>query len=248
MLPTAAALEGQPVPQVTFKTRRDDQWCDLTTHALFQGRTVVVFALPGAYTPTCSSTHLPRYNELAPLLRSRGVDEIVCLSVNDAFVMQEWQRGQEADQITFVPDGNGDFARAMGMLDDKRALGFGLRSWRYAMLVRDGIIAKMFIEPEREGDPFEVSDAETMLRYLDPEVRIPDPIVVFAKPGCPHCARAKALLDERGLAYTELVQSSKLNSIALRPLRGAPHWPQLLRGGRRMGGPDALEAHLAALR
>ena len=128
-----------------------------------RARTWCVFSLPGAYTPTCSSTHLPRYNELAPVFKQHGVDEIVCLSVNDAFVMNEWKAGQERDNITFLPDGNGDFSEGMGMLVDKRDLGFGKRSWRYSMLVRDGMIENVFIEPDKEGDPFEVSDADTML-------------------------------------------------------------------------------------
>ena len=116
MLPTADSLAGKPVPKVSFKTRADNGWRDLTTDELFKGKTVVVFSLPGAYTPTCSSTHLPRYNELSQVLRENGVDDILCLAVNDAFVMNEWKRGQEADGVTFIPDGNGDFARATGVL------------------------------------------------------------------------------------------------------------------------------------
>jgi peroxiredoxin len=145
MLPSAESLEGQPVPRVTFKARPDDQWRDITTDELFKGKTVIVFALPGAFTPTCSSAHLPRYNELAPVFRENGVDDVVCVAVNDAFVMQSWQAGQEAGNITMIPDGNGDFTAGMGLLVDKRDLGFGKRSWRYSMLVKDGIIAKVFI-------------------------------------------------------------------------------------------------------
>jgi glutathione-dependent peroxiredoxin len=183
MLPTAESLEGKPVPQVTFKARPDNQWRDISTDELFKDKTVVVFSLPGAYTPTCSSTHLPRYNELSGVFRENGVDDILCLSVNDAFVMNEWKQGQEADGITFIPDGNGDFAHGMGMLVDKRELGFGMRSWRYSMLVRDGIIEKIFIEEEGEDDPFKVSDADTMLRHINPEARAPEPIVMFSRPG-----------------------------------------------------------------
>ncbi len=179
-----------------------------------------MFSLPGAYTPTCSSTHLPRFNELAPVFRQNGVDDIVCFSVNDAFVMNEWKQGQEADGITFVPDGNGDFARGMGMLVDKRDLGFGMRSWRYSMLVRDGVIEKMFIEEEAEGDPFAVSDADTMLRHVNPEARVPEPIVVFSRPGCPFCARAKAALAQRDLRYTEISQDQKINTSVLRAVSG----------------------------
>jgi glutaredoxin-like protein len=246
MLPTADSLEGRPVPQATFKTRLDNQWRDLTTDELFKGKTVVVFSLPGAYTPTCSSTHLPRFNELAPVFRQNGVDDIVCFSVNDAFVMNEWQQGQEADGITFVPDGNGDFARGMGMLVDKRDLGFGMRSWRYSMLVRDGVIEKMFIEEEAEGDPFAVSDADTMLRHINPEARVPEPIVMFSRPGCPFCARAKAALSDRDLRYTEISQDQKINTSVLRAVSGRMTWPQVFIGGRLIGGADELDAHLAA--
>lgn len=246
MLPTPASLEGKPVPQVTFKARPHDQWQDLTTEALFKGKTVVVFSLPGAYTPTCSSTHLPRYNELAPLFRANGVDEILCLAVNDAFVMNEWKKGQDAENVTVIPDGNGDFAKGMGLLVDKRDLGFGMRSWRYSMLVKDGIIEKMFIEPERDGDPFEVSDAETMLRYINPNVRIPEPALVFATPGCPHCARAKDLLTRHGVQYTEILQDQRVNASALRAVSGAATWPQVFIGGKLIGGADELDAYFAA--
>lgn len=246
MLPTAESLEGQPVPQVTFKARIDNDWRDLCTDALFKDKTVVVFSLPGAYTPTCSSTHLPRFNELAPVFRDNGVDDILCFSVNDAFVMNEWKQGQEADGINFVPDGNGDFARGMGMLVDKRELGFGMRSWRYSMLVRDGIIEKVFIEEEGEGDPFKVSDADTMLRYINPEARAPEPIVIFSRPGCPFCARAKAALSERQLRYTEISQDQKINTSVLRAVTGHMTWPQVFIGGRLIGGADELDAHLAA--
>ena len=244
MLPSAESLEGKSVPQVAFKTRADNGWCDLSTDELFKGKTVVVFSLPGAYTPTCSSTHLPRYHELAGVFRDNGVDDIVCFSVNDAFVMNEWQQGQDAGDITFVPDGNGDFARGMGMLVDKRDLGFGMRSWRYSMLVRDGIIEKMFIEPEREGDPFEVSDADTMLRHINPDARVPDPIVMFSKPGCPFCARAKESLAERGLRYTEISQDQKINTSVLRAVSGRMTWPQVFVGGQLVGGTDELRAWL----
>ena len=192
MLPSAKSLEGKRVPDVTFKTRTNNQWKDVTTGEVFKGKTVVVFCLPGAYTPTCSSSHLPRYNELAGVFKANGVDEIVCLSVNDAFVMNEWKQDQEAENITLLPDGNGEFAAGMGLLVDKSNLGFGKRSWRYSMLVRDGVIEKMFIEPEKEGDPFEVSDADTMLKYVNPKAVVPEPVVIFAKPGCPHCARQGA--------------------------------------------------------
>jgi len=174
-LPTAQSLEGKHVPKVTFKTRVNRQWQAVKTDDLFKNQTVIVFALPGAFTPTCSSTHLPRYNELDSVFKTNGVDRIVCLSVNDAFVMSAWQQEQEAPKITFLPDGNGEFTTGMGMLVDKSNLGFGKRSWRYSMLVKNGVIAKAFIEPAKEGDPFEVSDADTMLKYINPIAIAPPP-------------------------------------------------------------------------
>jgi len=131
---------------------------------------VVLFALPGAFTPTCSSTHLPRYEELYEEFKAQGIDQIICLSVNDAFVMFQWGKQQGAKQVFLLPDGNGEFTRKMGMLVDKSNVGFGMRSWRYAMVVNDGKIEKMFAEPDFSDncpiDPFEVSDADTVLAYL----------------------------------------------------------------------------------
>ena len=167
------------VPQVTFKTRVRDEsvegsnpyrWEDKTTQDIFGGKKVVVFSLPGAFTPTCSSNHLPRYDELYEEFKAQGVDEIVCVSVNDAFVMFQWGKNVGNKNIFLLPDGNGEFTRKMGMLVDKSNLGFGMRSWRYSMLVNDGNIEKIFVESEFGDncpvDPFEVSDADTMMAYL----------------------------------------------------------------------------------
>ncbi len=242
MLPNS---EGRRIPQVTFRTRRDGRWEDVSSERIFKGRTVIAFALPGAYTPTCSSTHLPRYNELAPVFRRLGVDDIVCLSVNDAFVMGEWQKDQNAPNITFLPDGNGEFAREMGMLVDKSDLGFGTRSWRYSMLVRDGTIEKMFIEPQKEGDPFEVSDADTMLRYIAPREKAPEPAVIFAKPGCPYCARAKALLEENGVVYEEVTLGKGITTSTVRAVSGQGTVPQVFIGGRHIGGSEELARYFA---
>jgi len=247
MLPSAAALQGKPVPKVTFKTRAGGQSRDIDTDTLFKGKTVVVFALPGAYTPTCSSAHLPRYNELAQVMRRHGIDDIVCISVNDAFVMDEWRRGQEAEHITMIPDGNGEFTAGMGMLVDKRALGLGQRSWRYSMLVRDGIVDTAFIEAydesDPEGDPFDVSDADTMLRHIAPDARAPEPVVMFSKPGCPYCARAKAILKARGIAFTDISQDNKITTSVLRAVSGGTTWPQVFEGGRLIGGAEEVAAY-----
>lgn len=233
--------EGQRVPAVTLPVRVGNEWKQLTTEDLFKGKTVVVFSLPGAFTPTCSSTHLPRYNELAPTMATLGVDTVICLSVNDTFVMNEWARDQDADNIVLLPDGNAEFTRGMGMLVDKSNLGFGQRSWRYSMLVKDGVIEKMFIEPEKEGDPFEVSDADTMLRYLDPNAKAPDQVVIFSKPGCPFCIEAKALLTARGYDPIEIPLENKLRGRVTGALAGQGTVPQIFMNGQHIGGLEALQ-------
>ena len=238
--------EGSRVPDVTFRTRSDGEWRDVTTDDLFKGKTVVVFGLPGAFTPTCSSTHVPRYNELAPVFFENGVHDIVCLSVNDAFVMNQWKRDQHASNITFLPDGNGEFTERLGMLVDKNELGFGKRSWRYSMLVRDGVIEKMFIEPEKPGDPFEVSDADTMLRYINPEAPHPSFVTLFSKAGCPFCAKAKKLLEERGYEYEEVVVGNRgITSRTVRAVSGAGSVPQVFIDSRLIGGFDDLQDYLS---
>lgn len=169
----------QQVPQIVFKTRVRDEsvdgpnpfrWQDVSTNDIFAGKKVVVFALPGAFTPTCSSTHLPGYEKHYQEFRDAGIDEIYCLSVNDAFTMFQWGKHQGVENVKLLPDGSGDFTRGMGMLVRKDNLGFGLRSWRYSMLVEDGEVKKIFGEAGKQDncpdDPFEVSDANTMLSYL----------------------------------------------------------------------------------
>ncbi|OUL20945.1 glutathione peroxidase [Nostoc sp. 106C] len=234
---------GQRVPNVTFRTRQNNQWVDVTTDELFADKTVVVFSLPGAFTPTCSSTHLPGYNQLANVFKENGVDNIVCISVNDAFVMNEWAKDQEASNITLIPDGNGEFTEGMGMLVDKSDLGFGKRSWRYSMLVKNGVIDNMFIEPEEPGDPFKVSDAETMLRYINPQAVKPKLISLFAKVGCPYCARAKTLLKEHSLDYEEIVLGKDVTTHSLKAVTGATTVPQVFIDGQLIGGSEALAAY-----
>lgn len=167
------------VPEVIFKTRvRNDnlegdnpfEWKDLSTHEIFSSKNVVLFSLPGAFTPTCSTSHLPRFEELYDEFKAQGVDAIICVSVNDAFVMFQWGKSQNAKNVFLLPDGNGEFTRKMGMLVDKSNLGFGMRSWRYSMYIENGEIKKAFVESDYSDncptDPFEVSDADTMLNYL----------------------------------------------------------------------------------
>ncbi|WP_287129107.1 glutathione peroxidase [Candidatus Cyanaurora vandensis] len=239
-----SSQEGQKVPNVTFRTRQDSQWVPVTTDELFANKNIIVFSLPGAFTPTCSSTHLPGYNELAKTFFENGVDEIVCLSVNDAFVMSEWAKEQEAGYVRLIPDGNGEFTAGMGMLVDKSDLGFGKRSWRYSMLVKDGTVAKMFIEPEEPGDPFKVSDAQTMLNYLNPEAAMPKLVSLFTKPGCPFCARAKAMLKDRGWDYEEIVLGKDITTRSLRAVTGAATVPQVFIDSQLIGDSEALAGYL----
>lgn len=174
-----ASAGAQTVPNVVFKTRVRDEsvegpnpfrWQDVSSNEIFSGRKVIVFALPGAFTPTCSSTHLPGYEKYYEEFKALGIDDIYCLSVNDAFTMFQWGRHQDVKKVKLLPDGSGEFTRLMGMLVRKDNLGFGDRSWRYSMLVEDGKITQLFAEDGKcdncPTDPFEVSDAETMLNYL----------------------------------------------------------------------------------
>lgn len=164
------------VPQVTFKTRvqTDEspgfEWKDVTTKDIFAGKRVVLFSLPGAFTPTCSSTHLPGYEAMHSDVKELGVDDVYCISVNDAFTMNAWFKSLGIDAVKPLPDGNAEFTRKMGFLVDKSNLGFGMRSWRYSMVVNDGVVETMFVEPgmddNHQQDPFVVSDIETMLTYL----------------------------------------------------------------------------------
>ena len=173
------AVVNQQVPDVVFKTRVRDEsvegsnpfkWQDTTTKDIFAGKRVVVFSLPGAFTPTCSTTHLPGYDAAYDEIKALGIDEVYCVSVNDAFVMFQWGKNMEVKNVKLLPDGNGEFSRKIGMLVDKANLGFGMRSWRYSMVVNDGKVEQVFVEngysDNCETDPFEVSDVNTMLTYL----------------------------------------------------------------------------------
>jgi len=238
--------EGQLVPDVSFKVRRNGDWATVTSAQLFGGKNVIVFSLPGAFTPTCSSTHLPRYNELAPVFKTHGIDSVVCVSVNDPFVMEEWGKDQEAENVMLLPDGNGAFTEAMGLLVDKSDLNFGKRSWRYSMLVRDRKIEKMFLEPQKPGDPFEVSDADTMLHYLDPQATVPEPVAILTREGRPFCFKAMKMLDEAGYAYVEVPLPHTIRSKALGAIAKAQTVPQVFIGGRLIGGSEQLAAFLAS--
>lgn len=170
---------GVKLPDVTFHTRVRDEsiggdnpyrWQDMTTADYFAGKRVILFSLPGAFTPTCSTYQLPGYEKNAEEFRKLGIEEIYCMSVNDSFVMNAWARSQNLENVKVIPDGSGIFTRLMGMLVDKDNLGFGYRSWRYAAIVNDGVVEAWFEEPGREdnhgADPYGESAPENLLEYL----------------------------------------------------------------------------------
>ena len=172
--------EGICVPATTFKTRVRDEtiggdnpfkWQDLTTKEIFLGNRVVVFSLPGAFTPTCSTFQVPGFEQNYDKIIEMGIDEVYVISVNDTFVMRKWMLDQNVCKVKFIPDGNGEFTRQIGMLVDKSNLGFGSRSWRYAMVVNNGVVEKWFEEPGREdcceSDPYGETSPENVMEYLN---------------------------------------------------------------------------------
>lgn len=169
-------MEGKRIPNTLMHVRVRDgadgifQWADLTTDEIFARRNVVVFGVPGAFTPACSESHLPRYEALHDEIVACGIDEIICVSVNDAFVMHQWAKSRGIEKIRMLPDGNGEFARSIDMMVSRSDQGMGPRSWRYSMYVEDGVIRIMFAEPDFRdnppGVPVTVSDAQVMLDYL----------------------------------------------------------------------------------
>jgi peroxiredoxin len=172
------------------------------------------------------------------------VDSILCVSVNDTFVMNEWAKDQEADNIMVVPDGNGEFSEGMGMLVNKNDLGFGKRSWRYSMLVKDGVIQKMFIEPEKPGDPFEVSDADTMLNFINPKAKKPGQVVIFTREGCQYCAQAKESLTQAGYQYVEVPLAHNIRSKVIGALTARGTVPQVFINGEHIGDAEGVERYL----
>ena len=173
-------IEGFKLPEVTFKTRVRDEsiggdnpfrWEDKTTKDYFSGKRVVLFSLPGAFTPTCSTYQLPGFEENYDKIRNRDIDEVYCMSVNDAFVMNAWAKQQQIEHVKVIPDGSGNMTRFLGMLIGKNHLGFGLRSWRFMCVVNDGVIEQWWQEPgiNNEGtddDPYEQSTPENCMEYL----------------------------------------------------------------------------------
>jgi len=238
--------EGARIPEVDVCRMSDGKVERISTSRLFGGRRVILFALPGAFTPTCSTAHVPGYVAYMRELREAGIDDIVCLSVNDPYVMEAWQRSEKAEGIHFVADAFGEFTDAMGMAVENREAFLGKRSRRYSMLVEDGRIKKMFIEPDEPGDPFEVSDAQTMLRYLRPHEQPLGPVLMLARHGCPYCRRAKAMLEEHGIRFEAVHLGEELTMQGVRAASGAATVPQVFVNGNLIGGSERLAEFLAS--
>jgi len=172
--------EGYQVPQVEFVFRESGEFVNRTTAELFDGKRVVIFSLPGAFTPTCSAYQLPGFEEKYEEFIALGIDAIYCISVNDGFVMNAWAQDQNIEKVKLIPDGNAYFTRSMGYLVNKSNLGFGDRSWRYAAVVDNGVIEKIFVEDglrdNADTDPYEVSTPENVLEYVKASVRETAPV------------------------------------------------------------------------
>ena len=162
--------EGYQIPHVEFVFRESGEFVNRTSAELFHGKRVVIFSLPGAFTPTCSSYQLPGFEEKYDEFKALGIGEIYCISVNDGFVMNAWAQDQNIENVKLIPDGNAHFTRSMGMLVNKTNLGFGERSWRYAAVVNNGIIEKLFVEEGKrdnaDTDPYEATNPESVLDYV----------------------------------------------------------------------------------
>lgn len=176
-------LIGKKVPDVTFRTRVRDEsvgganpfrWQDMTSDDYFKGKRVILFSLPGAFTPTCSTYQLPDFEKMYPDFKAEGIDEIYCISVNDAFVMNAWGKSQKLDNVKLIPDGSGEFTRKMGMLVHKDNLGFGMRSWRYAAIINDGQVEQWFEEEgysdNCDSDPYGVSSPQNIMEKLKAKI------------------------------------------------------------------------------
>eukprot|EP01006_Ploeotia_vitrea_P045801 TRINITY_DN66970_c9_g6_i1.p2 TRINITY_DN66970_c9_g6~~TRINITY_DN66970_c9_g6_i1.p2 ORF type:complete len:268 (+),score=23.97 TRINITY_DN66970_c9_g6_i1:36-806(+) len=240
-----SSMEGLQVPDCTFHLYDDGKWSKLTTDMLFVGKTVVVFAVAGAFCSTCTNAMVPRYNELTPYFKANGVDDVICVAVNDPFVVEEWKKMLKADKLIFLPDGNGEWTQGMGMLVEKQ--GFGLRSWRYSMLVKNGVVRKQFIEPDELGDPFKISSADYMFEYINPDAPAPLDVTIFTKEGDTLCNKAKQALKAAKLEFEEVViaPGTNVTTRTILALCGTTAVPQVFINGKHIGGSESLNSYLA---
>ena len=158
--------QGDKIPYVNFKVRSLGEFIDTNTDTYFKDKKVILFGLPGAFTPTCSNQQLPGFDKLADVFKEHGIDDIYCISVNDSFVMNAWAANKKIQNVKFIPDGNGEFTKQVDMLVDMSIVGFGMRSLRYAAIINNGIVEVLFEEPKDGADPYGVSSPENVLKYL----------------------------------------------------------------------------------
>ncbi len=239
-----ALIVGSSVPSVDLTELRDGSVHHFTSADLFNARRVIVFALPGAFTPTCSSEHVPGYVERLKDFRGAGIDDVVCLSVNDPYVMGAWLQAEKAEGIRFIADTFGQFTDGMGMSIDHGKASLGVRSRRYSMIVDNGRIEAMFVEADEAGDPFKVSDADTMWKYLRPDYERAGSAFMLARHGCSHCARAKALLVSSNIPYEAMYLGEGLTMQGVKAASGAVTVPQVFMGGELIGSADQLATYL----
>lgn len=226
---------GHRVPQVYFRVWENNRWMNKNSDHFFKNKRVILFALPGAFSPVCSILHLPSYNDLYDTFRENGIDDVYCLSVNDGFVLEAWKRAEKAKKITMLPDADGEFTSKLGFLVDKSEMCMGERSWRYSMLINNGIIEKMFIEPVgQESDPYGQSSAETMLKYLNPSARVPDSVVIFSKHGCVDCEKVKEVLRSHRVPFEELMLDDDFTIRTVKGISGTTFLPQIFINGKRI--------------
>lgn len=226
---------GHYVPQVTFRMWENGHWVFKNSDHFFRNKRVILFALPGAFTPVCSIMHLPSYNDLYDTFRENGIDDVYCLSVNDSFVMEAWKKAGKISKITMLPDAEGEFTKKMGFMLNTQEMCLGERSWRYSMIVNNCVIEKMFIEPAGQGtDPYGQSSAETMLKFLNPEARVPDSVAIFSSHGCVECEEVKELLKSRHLPFDELFLDDHFTIRTVKALSGSTYLPQIFVNGKRI--------------
>lgn len=233
-------LLGKYVPNVSFKIRENSKFIERSSSELFKSKRVIVFALPGAFTLVCSLIHLPEYEEYYDLFKANGIDDIYCLAVNDGFVMEEWAKMNKVNKVKMLPDVQAEFTKSLGMEVTKEEL--GTRSWRYAMIVDDGVIESVFIEPSLQS--ISRSRAKTVLKHLNPDVDFPLNITIFTLEGCPHCAKAKEMMVSKELFFNEKVFAKDYNLNDLKALTGKTAVPEVFINGRLIGGCEELASFL----
>ena len=248
---------GQQVPSAQLSQLVYGDIHHYQTNELFGKVRHLVSALPGAFTPTCSSTHLPVYEHFSEsFLAYIGVDSINCISVNDPFVMESWRKDQNVVSVRMLSDGNGSFTEAMGMLVDKTDLSFGKRSWRYSMFIEDGIIQEVFVEPQEEGDPFVVSDAATMWAYLSvqydkTDVPVPKFVTILGREGCPVCQELFSVMWECEpigmLEYNYVELGKDVPATVLHAMSKQQTTPQIWVDGTHVGGLKEFLVYKEAL-